>query len=133
MILHPLFAYATVLLALVVFVLYILSLSLLKNSQGFKYALILHGFLIVVALLSVLGGFSVSAVPLVQSKAPFIWMFPHKWNGILLLLYTLFSFLFLWFKGENAGKKGLLVSVVGILLVLFQLFTGWMLRLVFFS
>ncbi|MGC8851988.1 MAG: hypothetical protein ACP5P0_00090 [Hydrogenobacter sp.] len=133
MILHPLFAYSTILLAFVVFVLYVFSLNLFKNTQAFRYTLVLHGFLMVVALLSVLAGFSVSNVPLVQSKAPAIWMFPHKWNGILLLLYALFSFLFFWFKGENAGKMGLLISILGVLLVLFEFFTGWMIRLVFFS
>lgn len=133
MILHPLFAYTTILLALVVFVLYILSLTLLKNTQAFRYALILHGFLILVSLIAVLAGFSVSNVPLVQSKAPGIWLFPHKWNGVFLFIYSLLSFLFFWFKGETIGRKGIYLGMFGILIVLLQLFTGWMIRLVFFS
>ncbi|ADO45731.1 conserved hypothetical protein [Hydrogenobacter thermophilus TK-6] len=133
MILHPLFAYTTILLSLIVFVLYALSLTLLKNSQAFRYALVMHGFLILVSLIAVLAGFSVSNVPLVQSKAPGVWLFPHKWNGIFLFVYTLLSFLLFWFKGADVGRKGIYVSVLGILIVMFQLFTGWMIRLVFFS
>ncbi len=131
MVLHPLFAYPTVLLALGVFALYIVSLLKLRGMM--KYALYLNVVLIVFALLSVVFGFGISNVPLVQSKVPFIWGFPHKWNGIFLLVFSVLTFVVFWFKGETAGKKLALLPVFGLLLTLFQFFTGWMLRLVFFS
>ncbi len=131
MVLHPLFAYPTVLLALGVFTLYIVSLLKLRGMM--KYALYLNVVLIVFALLSVVFGFSISNVPLVQSKAPFIWGFPHKWNGVFLLVLSVLTFVVFWFKGETAGKKLALLPLLGLLLTLFQFFTGWMLRLVFFS
>ncbi len=131
MVLHPLFAYPTVLLALGVFALYILSLLKLRGMM--KYSLYLNAVLIVFVLLSVLFGFRVSSVDWVQSKVPFIWAFPHKWNGIFLLVFSVLNFVVFWFKGETAGKKLAVLPVLGLLLTLFQFFTGWMLRLVFFS
>ncbi len=131
MVLHPLFAYPTIMVALIVFALYIVSL--LKVRSMIKYALYLNVILIVFALLSVLFGFSISNVPLVQSKAPFIWGFPHKWNGVLLFALSVLTFVVFWFKGETAGKKLILLPALALFLTLFQFFTGWMLRLVFFS
>ncbi|MEJ5338343.1 MAG: hypothetical protein ACK42C_01365 [Aquificaceae bacterium] len=131
MVLHPLFSYPTILLALIVFTLYILSL--LKTRNMMRYALYLNVLLIIFALLSVLFGFGVSSVPLVQSKVPFIWGFPHKWNGVFVFVFSVLTFVVFWFKGETAGKKLIILPAVGLLLTLFQFFTGWMLRLVFFS
>lgn len=131
MVLHPLFAYTTVLLALAVYTLYILALLKLRNFM--KYAVYLNAMLIAFALLSVVFGFSVSNVPLVQSKIPFVWGFPHKWNGILVFVFSVVSFIAFWLKGEGAGRKMLILPLIGLALVLFQFFTGWMLRLVFFS
>ncbi|MEJ7553429.1 MAG: hypothetical protein WKI48_01645, partial [Aquificaceae bacterium] len=98
MVLHPLFAYPTVLLALGVFALYIVSLLKLRGMM--KYALYLNVVLIVFALLSVVFGFGISNVPLVQSKVPFIWEFPHKWNGVFLFVLSVLTFVVFWFKGE---------------------------------
>ncbi|MFN3976662.1 MAG: hypothetical protein ACK4LT_06330 [Aquificaceae bacterium] len=131
MVLHPLFSYPAVLLALLVFVFY--SLGVLKLKGLLKPALYLNVVLIVLLVFSVIFGFAVSNVPLVQSKAPFIWAFPHKWNGILLLLLSLVNFLVFWFKGDGVGRRFIVLPALGILITLFQLFTGWMLRLVFFS
>ncbi|MFN3946745.1 MAG: hypothetical protein ACK4LA_01505 [Aquificaceae bacterium] len=131
MLLHPLFSYPAILLALAVFVLYFLGV--LKLRGLIKPALYLNIGLIGLLVLSVIFGFTISNVPLVQSKAPFIWAFPHKWNGLLLLLVSLVNFLVFWFKGDSIGKKAIVLPALGILSTLFQLFTGWMLRLVFFS
>ncbi len=133
MLIHPLFAYTTLVVALVVFLLYLLNFTLLKNASVFRYTIMLHGLLIVLSISAVLAGFAVSKVPLVQSKIPFLWGFPHKWNGVLLFLYALISFIFIWFKGKDMGRKGVIISLIGLLLVIFQLITGWMLRLVFFA
>ncbi|MFN3813129.1 MAG: hypothetical protein ACK4SM_00710 [Aquificaceae bacterium] len=133
MLIHPLFAYTTLIVALAVFLSHLLNFTLLKNASVLRYTIMLHGILIVLSIFAVLAGFSVSRVPLVQSKIPFLWGFPHKWNGVLLFLYTLTSFIFIWLKGKDIGRKGIVISLLGLLLVLFQLITGWMLRLVFFA
>ncbi|MCS7196551.1 MAG: hypothetical protein RMH93_03235 [Aquificaceae bacterium] len=131
MVLHPLFSYPAILLALFTFGFYILALLKLKSLM--RVALFANGLLMVLALLSVIFGFGVSNVPLVQSKTPGIWSFPHKWNGIMLFLISVVNFLIFWFKGETAGRKLVVLPLLGLLLTLFQLLTGWMLRLVFFS
>lgn len=131
MVLHPFFSYPTLWLAIVVFLLYIAGLF--KTKGAIKYAVYLNMLLIVFAIMSVLFGFGVSSVPLVQSKVPFIWGFPHKWNGLLLLAFSMLTFVVFWFKGETASRKLVVLPLLGLLLTLFQFFTGWMLRLVFFS
>ena len=131
MVFHPFFSYPTIILALLVFTMY--AIAILKVRSLNKYALYLNGILILFALLSVIFGFRISSVPLVQSKTPIIWGFPHKWSGILLLLFSVLTFIVFWFKGESPSKKLIVLPVIGILLTLFQFFTGWMLRLVFFS
>lgn len=128
---HPLFVYPTLLLSFVVYALYIVGT--LKGSGPLKTALYLNALLVVLALLSVLTGFDVSKVPLVQSKMPFILGFPHKWNGIFMLVVALVNLVVFWFKREGSGKKLMLLPALGMVVTLFQLFTGWMLRLVFFS
>jgi len=132
--LHPLFTYTTILLGVLVFVLYLLGLTLLKNTQALRYALILNGVFILFSLLSVFTGFSASGNQLVQSKAPSILLFPHKWIGFFILLYSLIAFLIFWFKGDNISKKvGILISLLGLFIVLFQFLTGILLRRVFFG
>ncbi len=131
--LHSLFAYSSVFLALVAFTLYILSFSVLKNTSAFRYALMFNGLLVILSLLSVATGLGVSNVPLVASKVPFIWGFPHKWNGMFFFIVSTLAFVIFWFKGNELGKKGYILSILALALVLFQLFTGWMMKLVFFS
>lgn len=131
MVLHPLFSYPTIILAIVTFTLYVLAI--LKFKSLLKPALTVNALLVVLALFSVLFGFGISNVPLVQSKVPFIWGFPHKWNGILLFVISVITFVFFWFRGEGVGKKSIVLPLIGLMATMFQLFTGWMLRLVFFS
>lgn len=131
MVLHPLFSYPTIVLALITFTLYILAL--LKVKRLMRPALYMNGLLVLFALFSVVFGFGIADIPLVKSKMPFVWGFPHKWNGILLLVFSALSFFIFWFKGESASKKLALVPLLGLFATLFQFFTGWMLRLVFFS
>ena len=131
MILHPLFSYPTIVIALITFSLYFAAAFRFERAS--KYAFYMNILLIILLIPSIIFGFSISNVPLVQSKTPFIWGFPHKWNGILLLVFSVLNLVIFWLKGENVSKKLLILPFVGILLTLFQLITGWMLRLVFFS
>jgi hypothetical protein len=132
MILHPLFSYPTILLAIAVFFMYILSFLFGRDDLR-RYALYGHALLSVLLILTVISGFRVADVPLVVSKTPFLWGFPHKWNGIFLTVFSLLSFVYFWLKTESSRKVGMLLALFGLLIVLFQFITGWMLRLVFFS
>ncbi len=132
MILHPMFAYTSILLAFLVFSVYILSIVLNKESLN-KYALYGNVVLCFLLLLAVFFGFDVSKVPLVASKLPFLWAFPHKWNGIFLTIFSFITLAYFKLKAEGSKKVGLILSFIGLFTVLFQLITGWMLRLVFFS
>jgi len=132
MILHPLFSYPTILLAIAVFSMYILSF-LFGRDELRRYALYGHALLSILLVFTVISGFKVASVPLVVSKTPFLWGFPHKWNGIFLTVFSLLSFIYFWLKTESSKKVGILLALFGLLIVLFQFITGWMLRLVFFS
>ncbi|MFZ8784167.1 hypothetical protein [Thermocrinis sp.] len=132
MILHPLFSYPTILLAIAVFSMYILSFLFGRDDLR-RYALYGHALLSVLLILAVISGFKVAGVPLVVSKTPSLWGFPHKWNGIFLTVFSFLSFIYFWLKAEGPRKLGVLLALFGLLIVLFQFITGWMLRLVFFS
>jgi hypothetical protein len=132
MILHPLFSYPTILLAIAVFSMYILSFLFGRDDLR-KYATYGHALLSVLLILAVISGFKVASIPLVVSKTPFLWGFPHKWNGIFLTVFSFLSLIYFWLKTESSKKVGILLALFGLLIVLFQFITGWMLRLVFFS
>ena len=131
MILHPLFSYPTIVIALITFGLYFAVA--LRLEKAAKYAFYMNILLIILLIPSIIFGFSVSNVPLVQSKTPFIWGFPHKWNGILLLVFSVLNLVVFWLKGERIERKFIIFPFLGLLLTFVQLITGWMLRLVFFS
>jgi len=132
MVLHPLFSYPAILLAIAVFSMYILGFLFGRNELR-RYALYGHALLSVLLVFTVISGFKVASVPLVVSKTPFIWGFPHKWNGIFLTVFSLLSLIYFWLKTESSRKVGILLALFGLLIVLFQFITGWMLRLVFFA
>jgi len=132
MVLHPLFSYPAILLAIAVFSMYILSFLFGRDDLR-RYALYGHALLSILLILAVISGFKVASVPLVVSKTPFLWGFPHKWNGIFLTVFSLLSFIYFWFKAGGSRKLGVLLALFGLLIALFQFITGWMLRLVFFS
>jgi len=132
MILHPMFSYTAIFLAIVVFSMYILS-SLSGRESLNRYALYGNVVLSFILLLAVFFGFRLSEVPLVASKLPFLWAFPHKWNGILLTVFSFITLAYFKLKSEGSKKIGFILGLLGLVLVGFQLITGWMLRLVFFS
>jgi hypothetical protein len=111
---------------------YILSFLFGRNDLR-RYALYGHALLSVLLILAVISGFKVADIPLVVSKTPFLWGFPHKLNGLFLTVFSFLSFIYFWLKTESSKKVGILLALLGLLIVLFQFITGWMLRLVFFS
>jgi len=131
-VLHPLFSYPAILLAIAVFSMYILSFLFGRDDLR-RYALYGHALLSILLILAVISGFKVASVPLVVSKTPFLWGFPHKWNGIFLTVFSFLSFIYFWLKAEGPRKLGVLLALFGLLIALFQFITGWMLRLVFFA
>jgi hypothetical protein len=132
MVLHPLFSYPAILLAIAVFSMYILGFLFGRDDLR-RYALYGHALLSVLLILTVISGFKVANIPLVVSKTPFLWGFPHKWSGIFLAVFSFLSFVYFWLKAEGPRKLGVLLALFGLLIVLFQFITGWMLRLVFFA
>jgi len=132
MILHPLFSYPAILLAIAVFSMYILSFLFGRDDLR-RYALYGHALLSVLLVFTVIFGFKAASNPLVVSKMPILWGFPHKLNGLFLTVFSLLSFIYFWLKTESSRKVGILLALLGLLIVLFQFITGWMLRLVFFS
>jgi hypothetical protein len=132
MVLHSLFSYPAILLAIAVFSMYILGFLFGRDDLR-KYAIYGHALLSVFLILTVIFGFKVADIPLVASKTPFLWGFPHKWNGMFLTVFSLLSFIYFWLKTGGSRKVGILLALFGLLIVLFQFITGWMLRLVFFS
>ncbi|MFZ8861102.1 MAG: hypothetical protein ACO2PP_11470 [Thermocrinis sp.] len=111
---------------------YILSFLFGRNDLR-RYAIYGHALLSILLVFAVISGFIVANIPLVVSKTPFLWGFPHKWNGIFLTVFSFVSFIYFWLKTEGSRKVGILLALFGLLIVLFQFITGWMLRLVFFS
>ncbi len=131
---HPLIIYFTVGALVFAYTAYLLYFTFLRRYDfTFYYALTNHAVSVVFSVLAVLTGFSVAGTQYVQQKAPFIFLFPHKWLGIALAIYTLITFVVLWIKQTELGRKwGILFSVVGLGLSLSVLIFGWLLRLIFF-
>ena len=131
---HPLIIYFAVGALVSGYTAYLLYFTFLKRSDfPFYYALTNHAVSVLFSILAVLTGLSVAGTQYVQQKAPFIFLFPHKWLGIALTLYTLITFVVLWIKQTELGRKwGVLFSLLGLGLSLSVLIFGWLLRLIFF-
>ncbi len=131
---HPLIIYFAVGALVSSYTAYFIYFTLLRRSDfTFYYALTNHAVSVIFSILAVLTGLSVAGTQYVQQKAPFIFLFPHKWLGIALAGYTLVTFVVLWIKQTELGRKcGILFSFVGLGLSLSVLIFGWLLRLIFF-
>ncbi len=131
---HPLVIYFAVGALVSSYTAYFIYFTLLSRSGFvFYYALTNHAISVVFSLLAVLTGLSVAGTQYVQQKAPFIFLFPHKWLAITLTAYTLLTFILLWIKQREMGRRlGVAFSFVGLGLSLAVLTFGWLLRLIFF-
>ncbi len=131
---HPLVIYFTVGALISTYTAYFLHFTILRRSGfSFYYALINHAISVIFSILAVLTGLTVAGTQYVQQKAPFIFLFPHKWIGIVLTAYTLIAFIFLWIKQKELGRKiGIVFSFIGLGLSIAVLIFGWLLRLIFF-
>ncbi len=131
---HPLVIYFAVGTLIFSYGAYFLYFTFMKNSRFvFYYALTNHAMATVFSILAVLTGLSVAGTQYVQQKAPFIFLFPHKWLALALAGYTLVTFIFLWIKQTEIGRKiGIAFSFLGLGLSFAVLVFGWLLRLIFF-
>ncbi len=131
---HPLIIYFAVGALVSSYAAYLLYFTVLRRSDfTFYYALTNHAISVVFSILAVLTGLSVAGTQYVQQKAPFIFLFPHKWLGITLAAYTLITFIVLWIKQMELSRKiGIAFSFLGLGLSLSVLIFGWLLRLIFF-
>ncbi len=131
---HPLVIYFAVGALVSSYGAYLLYFTVMRRSDfTFFYALTNHAISVVLSILAVLTGLSVAGTQYVQQKTPFIFLFPHKWLGITLTAYTLITFIFMWIKQRDVGRKlGIAFSSVGLGLSLAVLVFGWLLRLIFF-
>ncbi|RLJ70551.1 hypothetical protein BCF55_0827 [Hydrogenivirga caldilitoris] len=131
---HPLVIYFAVGALVSSYLAYLLYFTLL-NRIGFVfyYALTNHVASVLLSILAVLTGLSISGAQYVQEKAPFIFLFPHKWLGITLAGYTLVTFIPLWIKQRELSRNiGIVFSFIGFALSVAVLVFGWLLRLIFF-
>ncbi|HHJ63910.1 MAG TPA: hypothetical protein ENJ61_03295 [Aquifex aeolicus] len=131
---HPLVIYLAVGALILCYTAYFLHFTLLRNSSfTFYYALTNHALSVVLSPLAVLTGLSVAGTQYVQQKAPFIFLFPHKWLGIVLAVYTVLTFAVLWIKQRELERRiGIAFSFIGLGLSVGTLIFGWLLRLIFF-
>ncbi len=131
---HPLVIYFTVGFLIGSFGAYLLYYTFFyRRNFVFYYALTNHALASVFSIFAVLTGLAVAGTQYVQQKAPFIFLFPHKWLGLLLSLYTILTFALLWIKQTELGRKwGIAISFVGFALAFSVLIFGWLLRLIFF-
>ncbi len=131
---HPFVIYFTVGALVSSYAAYLLYFTFLSRySFIFYYALTNHAISSIFSILAVLTGLTISGTQYIQQKAPFIFLFPHKWLGILLTVYTPMTFLFLWIKQREMGKKiGIAFSFIGLGLSITVTVFGWLLRLIFF-
>ncbi len=131
---HPLIIYFAVGTLVFSYGAYLLYFTFLYRSRFvFYYGLTNHAIATLFSILAVLTGLSVAGTQYVQQKAPFIFLFPHKWLGIALMGYTLLTFILLWIKQTDISRKlGVALSFVGFGLSMAVLVFGWLLRLIFF-
>ena len=131
---HPLVIYFAVGALVSSYTAYFVYFTFLRSSNfAFYYALTNHAISVIFSILAVLTGLAVAGTQYVQQKAPFIFLFPHKWLGIALMGFTLVTFIPLWIKQKELGRKvGIAFSFVGLGLSLAVLIFGWLLRLIFF-
>ncbi len=132
--LHPLVIYFTVGALFATYVGYFIYFTFMRSKSFiFYYSLTNHAVATVLSILAAITGLEMAAAQYVQQKAPFIFLFPHKWMGLFLVLFTLLAFVYMWIKQRDANRKiGIAISVLGLLLSLGVVILGWLLRLIFF-
>ncbi|WP_461831510.1 hypothetical protein [Aquifex sp.] len=132
--LHPLINYFLVGLIFVSYLSYIVYYGFKRHITFFlHHGLFNHAISSVLLILAVITGLAQASNPYIQQKTTFIFLFPHKWLGILLTLYTLGVFPVLWIKQKDLNWKwGVFIGVVGLGLVIAVVTFGWLLRLMFF-
>ncbi len=133
--LHPLTIYFLVGLITSAYLTYIAYYTVLRKKTVFflQYSLFNHALSIIFSILAVITGFAQAQNPYIQQKTTFIYMFPHKWLGIALAVYTTVSFFIFWIKQDELDwRVGALLGLIGLGLAVTTVTFGWLLRLMFF-
>lgn len=111
--------------AITAFFAYLLSFTLIRRKSVMVFGLTNHALSIVFGILSVLAGFGAQRISYIIVKAPWFFIFIHKWIAIFTVLYIIGTFLYMWVKQEDAGRlKGIAISVIGLFLSLLTVFLG---------
>ncbi|NPB06554.1 MAG: hypothetical protein GXO03_02995 [Aquificae bacterium] len=131
---HPLVIYFLIGIVTTAYVAYALYYSFLnKYLFVLRYGMVNNVISIPLAVLAVVSGFAIQSNPYVQQKVPFVFLFPHKWIGIIIAVYTVLSFAVVWVKQEELPRSwGTLIGLIGLGLVVAQVTFGWLMRLMFF-
>jgi len=131
---HPLVIYLTTGALILCYAAYLIHFIFLRQSSFvFYYALTNHVLSVLLTPAAVFTGLSVAGTQYVQQKAPFIFLFPHKWMGIVLTAYTVLGFLILWIKQRELDRRiGIVFSLIGLGMSIGVVVFGWLLRLIFF-
>ena len=133
--LHPLTVYFLVGLITSAYLTYIAYYTFFRKRSLFflQYSLFNHAISIFFSILAVITGFAQAQNPYIQQKTTFIYLFPHKWLGIALAIYTFVSFFVFWIKQDELDwRLGTLLALIGLGLTLATITFGWLLRLMFF-
>lgn len=132
---HPLVVYFLVGLITFAYLSYIAYYTVFRRNMAFlfQYAFTNHAISIVLSIFAVITGFAQANDPYIQQKTTLFYLFPHKWLGIFLTVYTLVSFPIFWIKREDTQWRwGAVLGLIGFVLTVITLIFGWLLRLLFF-
>ncbi len=133
--LHPLTIYFLVGLITSAYLTYLIYYTILRKRITFflQYSLFNHALSIFFAIAAVITGFAQSQNPYIQQKTTFIYLFPHKWLGVSLAIYTFVSFFIFWIKQDELDwRLGALLGLIGLGLAIATVGFGWLMRLMFF-
>jgi uncharacterized membrane protein len=104
--LHPLVIYFAVGALFATYVGYFLYFTFMRSKSFILYySLTNHAVATLFSILAAMTGLSMASTQYVQQKAPFLFLFPHKWMGLLLALFTLITFLYMWLIWVTTWNK----------------------------
>ncbi len=123
--LHGFFDIFTGAYAITAFAAYLLYFTFMRQKSVMNFGLINHLLSVGFVILSVISGFGAQRISYIMVKAPWLFIFLHKWIGIFTALYLIGTFIFMWIKQEDLGRiKGIVLSMTGLFFCLLTVFLG---------